>query len=125
MTKKKKTAGRPKASIDWKKVDKALEQGANGVQVAAMLGVHFNTLSLRCKEDNKCDFCDYLAQKRESGNQQLLGMQFEAAKEGSVPMLIWLGKQRLGQVDKKGVDHTTGGEKIKSINPITWANGKD
>jgi hypothetical protein len=121
---KKKGAGRPKAAIDWKKVDKALEQGANGVQVAAMLGIHFNTLSLRCKEDNKCDFCDYLTQKRESGNQQLLGMQFQAAKEGSVPMLIWLGKQRLGQKDKKDLDHTTNGKDM-GIAPINWVDGTD
>ena len=115
---KKKGAGRPKAAIDWKKVDKALEQGANGVQVAAMLGVHPETLYERCKADNKTNFTDYLTQKRESGNQQLLGMQFQAAKEGSVPMLIWLGKQRLGQKDKKDLDHTTNGKDM-GIAPIS------
>ena len=122
---KKKTAGRKKIVIDWVKVDKVLEAGANGVQVAAMLGIHFDTLSTRCKEDHNSDFSDYSRQKKEKGNVKLLTAQFDVAIEGDKAMLIWLGKQRLDQTDKKDIDHTSGGEKIKSIDPITWANGKD
>jgi hypothetical protein len=121
---KKKGAGRPKVEINWNKVNKALEAGANGVQVAAMLGIHFNTLSKRCKDDNKCDFCDYLTQKRESGNQKLLTVQFDTALEGDRSMMIWLGKQRLGQKDKHDIDHTSNGKDM-GVAPITWVDGKD
>ena len=31
--------------------------------------------------------------------------QFDMAMKGNVPMLIWLGKQYLGQMDKQEVEH--------------------
>ena len=37
----------------------------------------------------------------------------EQAKKGNTSMLIWLGKQYLGQTDK--ADHTSGGERIQPI----------
>ena len=43
--KKKSNAGRKKIKIDWKKVDNSLRAGSNGVQVSAMLGISFDTLS--------------------------------------------------------------------------------
>ena len=39
-----KKRGRKKIVIDWKSVDKSLKAGANGVQVAAKLGIHYDTL---------------------------------------------------------------------------------
>ena len=42
--KKKSKVGRKKLKIDWDRVDKSLIAGSNGVQVAAMLGVHPETL---------------------------------------------------------------------------------
>ena len=53
--KKKSNAGRKKFIIDWKRVDRSLICGANGVQVAAMLGIHYNTLVNKCQEEKKCD----------------------------------------------------------------------
>lgn len=99
-------AGRKKVEISWMRVDKALIAGASGVQVAAMLGVHYNTLAAKCKEEKKCDFSEYLRQKREKGNEMLLSKQFEEAMAGDRGMLIWLGKQRLNQSDKRENTHT-------------------
>lgn len=93
--------GRKKAVIDWRRVDKLLEAGCNGVEISANLGIHSNTLYERCKVDNKCDFSDYAATKRASGDSLLRTAQFKAAMAGDKSMLIWLGKQRLNQTDKK------------------------
>lgn len=101
--KKKSNAGRKKFVIDWAKVDNALMAGSNGVQVAAMLGIHFDTLSNHCKEEHKTDFSDYLRQKREKGNNLLKAMQYRLAMDGDRGMLIWLGKNRLDQSDKKEI----------------------
>lgn len=101
--KKKSNAGRKKFVIDWAKVDNALMAGSNGVQVAAMLGIHYNTLVNKCNEEKKCDFSDYLAQKREKGNNLLKAMQYRLAMDGDRGMLIWLGKNRLDQSDKKEI----------------------
>jgi len=98
-------AGRKKITISWSRVDRALIAGASGVQVAAMLGIHYNTLAAKCKEEKNCDFSEYLRQKREKGNEMLLSKQFEEAMSGDRGMLIWLGKQRLNQSDKRENTH--------------------
>ncbi len=119
--KKKSNAGRKKFVIDWDKVDKSLRAGSNGVQVAAMLGIHYNTLVNKCNEEKKCDFSDYLAQKRQEGNDILFGLQYKLAKEGDRGMLIWLGKNRLDQSDKKEIkQHNTG-----SLININMTGGTD
>jgi len=101
-------AGRKKLKINWDKVDKALEAGANGVQCAAMLGVHPDTLYNKCKEVYKVDFSAYQQAKRERGNEKLLNAQYELAiKENDKTMLIWLGKQRLNQAEKREVKNDT------------------
>jgi len=107
--KKKSNAGRKKVVIDWKRVDKSLMSGSNGVQVSAMLGVHPDTLYNKCKEVKKMDFSAYQQQKRQEGNDVLFGLQYELAKSGDRGMLIWLGKNRLDQSDKKEIkQHNTG-----------------
>jgi hypothetical protein len=97
---------RPKADIDWKRVDELLEADCEGTEIAAHLGLVPDTLYKRCQEDNKLRFSDYLRQKKASGNTLLKEHQWKMAtgKEDSQvkkSMLIWLGKQRLGQSDKK------------------------
>jgi len=101
--KKKSNSGRKKIQIDWERVDKSLIAGSNGVQVAAMLGIHYDTLSYKCKEEKNSDFSEYMRQKRQEGNDILLSKQFELAAGGDKSMLIWLGKNRLDQADKKDV----------------------
>ena len=101
--KKKSNAGRKKIAINWARVDAALKAGANGVQCAAMLGIHPETLYDHCKEDKKVDFSVYLREKREAGNEALLKAQYDGAISGDRGLLIWLGKQRLNQSDKREV----------------------
>lgn len=105
-------AGRKKIIIDWDKVDKMLMAGANGVQVAAMLGIHYNTLARACQEEKKCDFSAYLLDKKEKGNSLLLAKQYDLAMNGDRGMLIWLGKNRLDQSDKKEIKQELTGEAI-------------
>jgi len=119
--KKKSNRGRKKLVIDWDRVDKSLIAGSNGVQVAAMLGVHPETLYDKCKEEKKVFFSDYLQQKRQEGNDILLGKQFELASEGDKMMLIWLGKNRLDQSDKKEIKQQNTGSLIN----INMKGGRD
>ena len=91
----------PGLDIDWKQVDKWLEAGAKGTEVAAALGVNYKTLERRCFEVKKVHFGEYLKVKRECGNTKLRLKQQQLAMEGDRGMLIWLGKNRLDQSDKK------------------------
>lgn len=91
---------RKKINIDWKKVDRMLEAGCTGTEVAASLGIHPDTLYLRCEADHKVGFSDYSANKRASGDRMLKVKQMELAMKGDKTMLVWLGKQRLNQSNK-------------------------
>ena len=113
--KKKSNAGRKKIAINWARVDSALKAGANGVQVAAMLGISFDTLSRRTNEEKNADFADYMREKREAGNEELLKAQYEGAIGGDRGLLIWLGKQRLNQTDKKEIKQQFDGLNFKIV----------
>ncbi len=87
--------------IDWNLVAEYLEAGCSGVEIAAQLGVHENTLYQRCKSDLEKDFVAFKQEKQASGESLLRKVQFDAAiKDKDRAMLIWLGKQRLGQKEK-------------------------
>ena len=98
----KKLTGRPPGphiNIDWDKVDRLLEAGCNGEQVAARFGIHADTLYRRTEKDKGVSFAAYQRQKRANGDSLLAQKQMEVAMKGDKTMLLWLGKQRLGQRD--------------------------
>jgi len=95
-----KKPGRPKADIDWNQVGKLLEAGGSAVGIAASIGIIEDTLYNRCKTDLKMDFSAFSQQKKAKGDELLRTKQFQVAMTGDKTMLIWLGKQRLGQSDK-------------------------
>lgn len=100
-------AGRPKKKIDWNIVDKLLEADCEGTEIAAYLGMHPNVLYERCKKEKKCNFSEYLQEKKAKGNSLLKVKQYELAMKKDKTMLVWLGKQRLGQKDKQEVEQNT------------------
>jgi len=105
---------RKKIEIDWNLVDEMLKDFCEGTEVADALGIHKETLYDAVKATFNTDFSDYKAQKRARGCQSLRQKQVSSANKGNVSMLIWLGKQYLGQSDK--TDHTTKGESLNQIN---------
>lgn len=56
-------------------------------------------------------YSESFAKGNEEGKQRLRILQWKAAEEGSASMLIWLGKQYLGQSDK--VENTN-----KTVEPV-------
>lgn len=106
-------AGRPEAIIDWKEVGLLLEADCTATSIAARIGISTDTLYRRCKSDNNIDFAAFSQQKKESGEALLRKQQFALAMKGNLGMLIWLGKQRLGQKDKS--DHTSDDKPLNSL----------
>lgn len=96
-------AGRPKANIDWDKVGKLLNAQCNAVGIASVLGISTDTLYLRCQEDNKMEFTAFSELKKSEGKELLRAKQYQIAMTGDKTMLVWLGKQYLGQSDKTEV----------------------
>lgn len=87
--------------IDWKDVDSLLTAGCTGVEVAGYLGIHPETLYLRCEKEKQVGFSVYLQEKRSNGKALLRAKQYAKAmgntKEGDTTLLIWLGKVSLDQ----------------------------
>lgn len=87
-------------------------------EIAAVLDVDPGWLSK--------NFSDRIAEKREAGKMSLRRKQFQKALVGEdTIMQIFLGKNILGQSDKKGVEHTgAGGGPIRHTHAhVTWNIG--
>lgn len=90
--------GRPRKEIDAKLVEQLASIQCTDLEIAAICGVSHDTL-LRRKNDDP-EFLEMLEQGRAKGRVSLRRMQWKAATTGNPTMLIWLGKQLLGQRDK-------------------------
>ncbi len=115
-------AGRPKANIDWDRVDKLLQAQCSGVGIASLLGIDYDTLSRRCKEVHKTNFEDYMRRKKSEGLELIRAKQFELAMRGDRTMLIWLGKQYLGQKENQELTGDMS-HKIEIIRRVITGNG--
>jgi hypothetical protein len=67
----------------------------------------YDTLNRALKRDKHGGFTEYFKKHSASGKASLRRKQFQVADGGNVGMLVWLGKQYLGQTDKveQQVDH--------------------
>lgn len=97
---------RPRINMDeekfdsWDMLENLVLWSADGEYCAEKLGISYDTLIRRIKERYNCSFAEYRAKKKEPMRVNLLKKQYEVAMSGNVSMLIWLGKNELGQSDK-------------------------
>lgn len=93
--------GRPPTPIDIEIVRRTAAIGCTMEEVAAVLGVPRRTLYDRMEQDPEIQRA--LDEGRAEGRVTLRRLQWKQAHEGNPTMLIWLGKQLLGQRDKHDV----------------------
>ena len=86
--------------IDYPKLDSMCAIHCTGEECASLLDMDYDTLNRRLKIDGHGGFTEYFKQKSAGGKMSLRRRQFTQANEGNSTMLIWLGKQWLGQSDK-------------------------
>jgi hypothetical protein len=89
------TTGRPRKVIDYEKARRLAEIQCTIAEIAHVLDVSDTKL----KRDEP--FRTIYEKARETGRTSLRRLQWKAAKAGNTAMLIWLGKQYLGQADKQ------------------------
>lgn len=92
--------GRPKKEINYEMVESLAGIFCTQEDISNVIGVSLRTL----QRDER--FGVIYKQSFESAKSSLRRFQFKSAQNGSVPMQIWLGKQYLGQEEKKHLDHT-------------------
>ena len=91
---------RPLKEIDWNKVELQMEAGCTAKQIAGSCRIDINTFYDRFKLKYKSSFSDYAVSYSECGKGNIMLKQYACAMKGSIPMLMHLGKHRLGQHDK-------------------------
>jgi len=101
QTTTKNKGGRPRKAIDWEQLEKLCAIHCTGEECASVLGVSYDALNDAIKRKGYSGFPEYFKKYSGPGKASLRRMQFRAAKSGNATMLIWLGKQYLGQRDYK------------------------
>lgn len=89
---------RPRLEIDPKQVEKLAKIGCSYAEIAAVMNCSADTLERR--------FAVAIKDGHEHRNSSLRRKQYQIAMTGHPTMLIWLGKQFLGQSDKNEIDHS-------------------
>lgn len=89
--------GRPKKEINWELVEKRMEAGCNGIEIAATLRIQADTFYIRFKEQYGKSFQDYHGDFYSAGDSNLKYTQYMKALSGNNTMLMLLGRERLGQ----------------------------
>jgi hypothetical protein len=69
-------------------------------EISSFFNCSEDTIEAWVKKEYKQDFSDIFRQKRGKGKISLRRRQWQAAQEGNTALLIFLGKQYLGQADK-------------------------
>jgi len=100
MSEKPNKGGRPKLEIDGDLVEKLAGIGCPNKEIAAIVGCSVDTLDRH--------FAEVIAKGRENGKTRLRKKQIEVALAGNVTMLIFLGKNMLGQADKQEISGPDG-----------------
>jgi len=98
----KKPVGRPKKyNLDTNKVEELAGYGCTDTEMASFFDISRTTLER--------NYGQFITKGRDKGKTRLRKLQWKSAEKGNVVMLIWLGKQVLGQTDRK---------EVEMINPI-------
>ena len=99
MTKEKKKVGRPKKyDLDTSQIEKLASFGCTNTEIASFFDCSETTLTR--------NYGGFLTKGRDKGKIRLRQLQWKQAEKGNVSMLIWLGKQVLGQTEKSEVEWT-------------------
>lgn len=92
--------GRPRKEIDRITFEKLCEIQCTLTEIAGVLRVSEDTVERWCERTYELGFAECFKKFSAAGKTSLRRQQFELAKKGNATMLIWLGKQYLGQTDK-------------------------
>jgi len=101
----KKKVGRPKIEINEDQLEKLSSILCTMEEMASFFSCSVDTLER--------NFADTIKKGKDKGRMSLRRLQFEKAQSGNTTMLIWLGKQLLGQKDKI--------ETSENNDPLPWS----
>lgn len=93
--------GRPKKEFNKKQFEQLCKIQCTQIEIATVLDMSDETLMTKCKEAYGVGFLEIYKKFSDNGKMSIRRAQLKKALEGNTAMLIWLGKQYLGQSDKQ------------------------
>lgn len=105
--------GRPKFEIEYAAVEKLAALQCTQEEIASFLGCSVDTL----QADEK--FSGIYKDGISKGKMSLRRHQWKALEDGNSTMLVWLGKQYLGQKERNELSGNNGGP-VELV--ITWSD---
>ena len=94
---------RPKKEIDKNIFENLCRIQCTKDEICGVFECDEKTLTRWCNDTYSEGFSDIFKKKSKAGKISLRRLQWKAAQSGNVTMLIWLGKQYLGQTDKQEI----------------------
>ena len=98
-----KKMGRPRIEIKQEDFEKLCAMQCTLIEIAGFFDCCEDTIENWCRRTYGETFSDVYKKKCAKGKISIRRNQFKAADAGNASMLIWLGKQYLGQSDKQEV----------------------
>lgn len=96
--------------VNWELVDTLLLSGCTGTEIASHFNMHHDTFFRKLEKEKGVAFTAYCQEKRSKGDSLIKHQQFLKAlgktTEGDNTMLVWLGKNRLGQKENPDQEST-------------------
>ena len=96
--------GRPRIQFDLEGIESLAALNCTQLEVAQFFGISLATVEHRFNQEPELRAA--WDRGRATGKLSLRRKQSQLAEEGNVTMLIWLGKQLLGQSDRQSIEHT-------------------
>ncbi len=98
---------RPLKEIDWDVVERYIESGSNGVEIASDFRIQKQTFYRRFEEKYGVSFQNYHTDNQEAGGAKIRNMLYEKALNNEAPgnamLLMFLARCRLGMKEPESV----------------------
>jgi hypothetical protein len=98
-------AGRPKAKIDWERVDQLARAHCSMTGIAKIMKYSTPTISLAIERTFNMRATDYLHERKEEGTALMREAIYEAGLKGNIIAQIFWLKNRDGWSDRQQVTH--------------------
>lgn len=104
--------GRPKIDLDLEQLADYVSIFCTKEECAKLMGCSEDTIDRRLKEETGEGFAAFFEKHSADGKSSLRRAQLKAARNGNATMLVWLGKQYLGQKDDQTLN-------VRQMEPVT------
>lgn len=114
--------GRPKIEIDQKQFEGLCAIFCTEEEIADFFDCSVDTIGRWCKRTYDLTFAEVYKKKSAKGKASLRRMQYKAAESGNISMLIFLGKNYLGQTDRPEIEQTNNNDISITVRAATAAD---